>query len=73
MYLLDSHTSTSSKALPILDIKSYKHVVYIFDAMFYSITNWPRNTSAPGSSGLKTGAGEINSLLLLWGGGIHYF
>lgn len=41
MYLLDSHTSNVCKSLPITDIKSYKHVVYIFDAMYYIVSKWP--------------------------------
>ena len=57
MYLLDSHTSTNSSSLPILDIKSYKHVVYIFDAMFYTISNWPRDAPCHGLSGAKDGTG----------------
>ena len=57
MYLLDSHTTHSSTSLPILDIKSYKHIVYMFDTMFYVISNWPRaacSSSAAGSSGANS-------------------
>ena len=43
MYLLDSHVSDTSLSLPIIDIKSYKHLVYIYDTMYYVNLSWPKN------------------------------
>ncbi|XP_063678021.1 uncharacterized protein LOC134813994 isoform X3 [Bolinopsis microptera] len=61
MYLLDSHTTNSSNSLPILDIKSYKHIVYVFDTMFYVISKWPRVASRGDGAGSSSGTGSLSS------------
>jgi hypothetical protein len=61
MYLLDSHTTHSSSSLPILDIKSYKHIVYVFDTMFYVISNWPRVANTTSQVGGNSGGGSLSS------------
>ncbi|KAL5252716.1 hypothetical protein ACHWQZ_G015469 [Mnemiopsis leidyi] len=61
MYLLDSHTTHSSTSLPILDIKSYKHIVYMFDTMFYVISNWPRAVCSSSTTGGNSGKSAQSS------------
>ena len=74
MYLLDSHRATNFSSLPILDIKSHKLVVYIFDAMFYTISNWPRDAPCHGLNGAKDGAGvSEHSAFLKWSPSLAWF
>lgn len=40
MYLLRAHTGEADKSLPVLDVESYEHVVYVLDALLYSLNKW---------------------------------
>ncbi|CAI8007414.1 E3 ubiquitin-protein ligase UBR5 [Geodia barretti] len=41
-YLLRAHAKEDTDCLPVIDLYGYEHVVFVLDALIYTLTHWPK-------------------------------